>query len=272
MFAVLGVRVIVDGQAVLAQVFEDLSFVDAVDLPVTPPQELLGVAVVIGDQPVDDVLPLNLLDVEGGEVCEVQSGEVEAILEVGPPLLDGAEASIQADGADLDGDRIDEASDFVGGFFSMCDELVTGPFNRLEEPAVARFIGPELLAVRAADLGLARGLEVPRLALGDPGRVRLLELRAFLGENRRRRLRRFRSRRGFRRFGRGDLLFAAVLFQPGCVLRFDAGLGGLDLGRVGLRKQSDQFVLVRPLPVLELGVLGQGLEVADLHGRDLVLE
>ena len=56
------------------------------------------------------------------------------------------------------------------------------------------------------------------------------------------------------------------------MFRFDAGLGGLDLGRVGLRKQSDKLVLVRPLPVLELGVLGQGLEVADLHGRDLVLE
>jgi len=264
--------VIVDGQAVLTQVFEDLPLVDAVDLPVTSPQKLLGMAVMIGDQPVDDVLPLNLLDVEGGEVCEVQSGEVETLLEVGPPLLDGAEASIQADGADLDRVRIDEASDLVGGFLSIGDEVVAGTFHRFEQPAVAFFIGPELLAVRAADLGLARGLEVPRLALGDPCRVRLLELSAFLGENRRGRWRWFRSRRGLRRFRRGGLLFAAVLFQPGGVFRFDAGLGGLDLGRVGLRKQSDQFVLVRPLPVLELCVLGQGLEVAHLHGRDLILK
>ena len=160
LFAVLGVRVIVDGQTVLAQVFEDLPLVDAVDLPVTTPQELLGMAVMVGDQPVDDVLPLNLLDVEGGEVREVQACEVEAVLEIGPPLLDGAEASVHTDGSDLHGVRIDEPPDLVGCLLSVGDELVTGPFHRLEEPAVTRFIGPELLAVRASDLRLARGREV----------------------------------------------------------------------------------------------------------------
>lgn len=63
-----------------------------------------------------------------------------------------------------------------------------------------------------------------------------------------------------------------MLLQPRRLLFLDAGLGRLHLGRVGLGEEGDQLVLVRSLPVLEIGLLSQGLEVADLHGRDPIVE
>ena len=56
------------------------------------------------------------------------------------------------------------------------------------------------------------------------------------------------------------------------MLLSDTGLGRFHLGRVRLGEQRDQLVLVGPLPVLDLGLLGQGLEVAHLHGCDMVAE
>ena len=152
--------------------FEGLALVDAVDPAVTGAQELLGVAVVVGDEPVDDVLALDLFDVEGGQLDRIHSVEVDGALQVGAPFLDGAHPIVEPDGVHFDGVRVDEPADFVSRLLAVSDEVVTGLFGGLEEPAVARLIGPELLAVGAADLGLAGVLEAVRLGgLVRPGGV-----------------------------------------------------------------------------------------------------
>ncbi len=159
-------------------------------------------------------------------------------------------------------------------FLSVGDEGISGAFLGLEQPPVARFVGPELLAVGAADLGLAGVGETVRLALVGPGRVHGFELAALLGEGGRRgglgRLGRGLGR--FRRRGLGGLFLAAVFCQPGGVFGLDAVKRRLHRGRIGLGKDRDQLVLVGPLPVLELGLLGQVLERGGLERRHLIVE
>ncbi len=265
---------VVDGQAVLAQVLEGLSLVDSVDRVVAGPQELFGVAVVVGDQPVDHVLALNLLDVECRQLDRIHAVEVDLALEIGAPFLDGTHTAVEPNGSNLDGVGVDEPADLVGRLLSVGDEGISGAFLGLEQPAVARFVGPELLAVGAADLGLAGVGETVRLALVGPGRVHGFELAAFLGEG--------GWCVGFGRLGRGlgrfrclglcGLFLAAVLCQPRAMFGLDAVKRRLHRGRVGLGKDRDQLVLVGPLPMLELGFLGQVLELGGLERSNLIVE
>ena len=53
---------VIGGQAIFAQILEKLRLVNSVDVTVFAPQELLGMAVVIGDEPVDHLFALDLLD------------------------------------------------------------------------------------------------------------------------------------------------------------------------------------------------------------------
>ena len=150
---------IVERELVLAQKLEGLAFVDAVDATVPGADELLGMSVVIGDQPVDHMLALDLLQFDGGQILGQDVAKIEVVPQIGAPFLDGAGAAVQLDGAHLDGMGVDQAADLVGGFLSEGDELIVLAANGLEQPFVAVLIGPELLFVCAADCGLAGFLE-----------------------------------------------------------------------------------------------------------------
>ena len=117
---------VVDGQAVLAQVLEGLAFVDAVDRAVAGPQELLGMAVVVGGQPVDHVLALNLLDVECRQLDRIHAVEVDLALEIGAPFLDGAHTPVEPNGSNLNSVGVDETADLVGRFLSVGNEGISG--------------------------------------------------------------------------------------------------------------------------------------------------
>ena len=150
---------------------------------------------------------------------------------------------------------------------------------RLEQPFVAVFIGPELLFVCAADSGLAGFLELRRQTLLLPRGIDGGELRAFLADlglgrlDRARLWGRFRwlfLRRGG--LGRSGFLLAAMLFGPCGVLGFDAGLNRLDFRRAGLGEERGQLVFVGPLPILNLGLLGERLELRRFQLADLILK
>jgi len=153
------VGVIVERELVLAQKLECLAFVDAVDATVPGTDELLRMSVVIGDQPVDHMLALDLLQFDGGQILGQYVAKIEVVPQIGAPFLDGAGAAVQLDGAHLDGMGVDQAANLVGGFLSEGDELIVLAANGLEQPFVAVFVGPELLFMCAADSGLAGFLE-----------------------------------------------------------------------------------------------------------------
>ena len=49
---------IIQRKTIFPEVFESLSFVDAIDVTVSSTDELLGVPVMVGNKPVDDMLTL----------------------------------------------------------------------------------------------------------------------------------------------------------------------------------------------------------------------
>ena len=63
-----------------------------------------------------------------------------------------------------------------------------------------------------------------------------------------------------------------MFFGPGGVLGVDAGLNRLDFRRVGLGEERGQLVFVGPLPILNLGLLGERLELRRFQLADLILE
>ena len=63
-----------------------------------------------------------------------------------------------------------------------------------------------------------------------------------------------------------------MFFGPGCVLGVDAGLNRLDFRGIGLGEERGQLVFVGPLPILDLGLLGERLELRRFQLADLVLE
>ena len=88
------VGVIVERELVLAQKLEGLAFVDAVDATVPGADELLGVSVVVGDQPVDHMLALDLLQFDGGQILGQDVAKIEVVPQIGAPFLDGAGAAV----------------------------------------------------------------------------------------------------------------------------------------------------------------------------------
>jgi len=56
------------------------------------------------------------------------------------------------------------------------------------------------------------------------------------------------------------------------VSRRELVVNGLDLGRVRLREQRDEVLLVSPLPILDLGGLDEVLQRGSVHRRELVLK
>ena len=139
--------------------------------------------VVVGDQPVNDVLALDLLDVERGQLDRIDAVEVDFSLEIGPPFLDGARLAFSRTVRTSMASGSMSRAIFVGGLLTVGNEVIGGAFRRLEEPTLARLVGPELLAVRAADLDLAGVVETPGLGgLVGPGGIRDLKLAPLLGE------------------------------------------------------------------------------------------
>ena len=153
------VGVVIEREFVLSQELESLAFVDAVDATVPGTDELLGMPVVVGDQPVDHVLALDLFQFDGGQILRQDVAEIEVVPQIGAPFLDGTDAAVQLDGPDLDGVGIDQTADLVGGLLSEGDELIVLAAIGFEQPFVAVLVGPELLFMCAADSGLAGFLE-----------------------------------------------------------------------------------------------------------------
>ena len=63
-----------------------------------------------------------------------------------------------------------------------------------------------------------------------------------------------------------------MFFGPGCVLGVDAGLNRLDFRGIGLGEERGQLVFVGPLPILNLGLLGERLELRRFQLADLILK
>ena len=130
-----------------------------------------------------------------------------------------------------------------------------------------------------ADSGLAGFLELRRQTLLLPRGIDGGELRAFLADLGLGRLDRDRLRSRFRwlflrrgGLGRCGFLLAAMFFGPGCVLGVDAGLNRFDFRGIGLGEERGQLVFVGPLPILNLGLLGERLELRRFQLADLILE
>lgn len=111
-------------------------------------------AVVVRDEPVEDVLALDLSDLVRRQFADIKTGEVIFAGKIGSPSLDRSGATVELDCPDLDAVRVDKATYLVCCLFAVRYEVISGCRDRLEEPLVTFLVDPELLFVAPPTLAL----------------------------------------------------------------------------------------------------------------------